>query len=241
MARSFSPSNGANRPLHQDRQVLRADDLALEQATQDAMLARARRYLHGWGVVSGFVPEVTGSTNLTVGPGYGVTPLGDELFLPEPVSLPDVVDAAVACCGPGPLGCDVVDPEALAAARAAAADVTVTAWLIARPASREASPRAGVPEGCAHPASTLLAVAPLRRGGIRHPLHPAAEPPAAGTRLRGTDALRLRPARHRDPAVALGDPARAGSQFPRHRQPDDRRRRAHRRSSACGARSGRSR
>ena len=49
--------NGANRPLHQDRQVLRAGDLSLEQATQDAMLARARRYLHGWGVVAGFAPE----------------------------------------------------------------------------------------------------------------------------------------------------------------------------------------
>jgi hypothetical protein len=156
--------NGANRPLHQDRQVLRAGDLALEQATQDAMLARARRYLHGWGVVAGLVPEVTKSKLLTIGPGYGVTPLGDELFLPEPVSLPDAADAVVRCCGPGPLGCEVVDPEALAAARAAAADITVTAWLIARPASREAAPRPGVPEGCAHPASTLL---PSRRcGGV---------------------------------------------------------------------------
>jgi hypothetical protein len=35
--------NGANRPLHQDRQVLRACDLALEQTTQDAILARVRR------------------------------------------------------------------------------------------------------------------------------------------------------------------------------------------------------
>jgi hypothetical protein len=156
--------NGANRPLHQDRQVLRAGDLALEQATQDAMLARARRYLHGWGVVAGLVPEVTNSKLLTIGPGYGVTPLGDELFLPEPVSLPEAADAVVLCCGPGPLGCEVLDPEALADARAAAAEITVTAWLIARPASREAAPRPGVPEDCAHPASTLL---PSRRcGGV---------------------------------------------------------------------------
>lgn len=156
--------NGANRPLHQDRQVLRAGDLSLEQATQDAMLARARRYLHGWGVVAGFVPEVADPALLTIGPGYGVTPFGDELFLPEPVSLPGTADAAVRCCGPGPLGCEVVNPAALAAARAAAGAVTVTGWLIARPASREAGPRPGVPEGCAHPATTLL---PSRRcGGV---------------------------------------------------------------------------
>src|SRR5829696_837871 len=156
--------NGANRPLHQDRQILRAGDLALEQATQDAMLARARRHLHGWGVVAGFVPEVSDAAALTVGPGYGVTPLGDELFVPEPVVLPQAAEKTVACCGPGPVGCEEIDPEALAEARAAAAERTVTSWLIARPASRDAAPRPGVPEGCAHPAATLL---PSRRcGGV---------------------------------------------------------------------------
>jgi hypothetical protein len=155
--------NGANRPLHQDRQVLRAGDLTLEQATQDAMLARARRYLHGWGVVSGFLLEVN-DTVLTIGPGYGVTPLGDELFLPEAVTLPDAASRAVLCCGPGPLGCAIVDAEALEAALAAAVDVTVSAFLIAQPASREASPRPGVPKGCEHPGSALL---PSRRcGGV---------------------------------------------------------------------------
>jgi hypothetical protein len=155
--------NGANRPLHQDRQVLRAGDLTLEQAAQDAMLARARRHLHGWGVVAGFIPEVT-AAGLTIGPGYGVTPLGDELFLPEPADLPTVADAVVVSCGPNPFGCAVIDPEALTAARAATAELEITAWLIARPASREASPRAGVPEGCAHPGTTLL---PSRRcGGV---------------------------------------------------------------------------
>ena len=101
--------NGANRPLHQDRQVLRAGDLALEQATQDAMLARARRYLHGWGVVEGFMPTTKQDADLSVGPGYGVTPLGDELFLPEDVTLKDIVSAVLKCCGPGPLGCEVID------------------------------------------------------------------------------------------------------------------------------------
>jgi hypothetical protein len=156
--------NGADRPLHQDRQILRAGDLALEQATQDAMLARARRYLHGWGVVAGFIPQVSASNNLTIHPGYGVTPLGDELFLPEPVSLPQAAEVAVLCCGPGPTGCEVIDPDALARAREDAAKITLTAWLIARPAGRDAALRPGVPEGCAHPAATLL---PSRRcGGV---------------------------------------------------------------------------
>src|SRR3954454_14094052 len=89
--------NGTNRPLHQDRQVLRASDLTLEQATQDQMLARARRHLHGWGVVSGFVPTVAESNVLQVGPGYGLTPLGDELFLPQQVALNDVITALALC------------------------------------------------------------------------------------------------------------------------------------------------
>jgi hypothetical protein len=156
--------NGANRPLHQDRQILRASDLALEQATQDAMLARARRYLHGWGVVAGFLPEVSESSVLTIGPGYGVTPFGDELFLPEPVALPSAADVTVMCCGPGPTGCEIIDPEALAAARRLAATVTVTSFLVARPASRDAAPRSGVPEDCTHPGAVLL---PSRRcGGV---------------------------------------------------------------------------
>jgi hypothetical protein len=156
--------NGTNRPLHQDRQVLRASDLTLEQATQDQMLARARRYLHGWGVVSGFVPTVAESNVLQVGPGYGVTPLGDELFLPQQVTLEDVITALILCCGPGAEGCEQIDPEMIARHRAEPAIITVTGWLVARPGSRDASPRAGVPQDCAHPASILL---PSRRcGGV---------------------------------------------------------------------------
>jgi hypothetical protein len=156
--------NGSNRPLHQDRQVLRASDLTLEQATQDQMLARARRYLHGWGVVSGFTPTVEERNVLHVGAGYGVTPLGDELFLPQEVTLQDAVKALILCCGPGPDGCNLIDPVLIAQRRAEAASITVTGWLIARPASRDASLRAGVPQDCTHPASILL---PSRRcGGV---------------------------------------------------------------------------
>ena len=159
--------NGVDRPLHHDRQVLRASDLTLEQGTQDAMLARARAYLHGWGVVAGFIPTVNG-TSLSIGPGYGVTPLGDELFLPQAVELADIGDRAIACCGPTPLGCSIVDAAALAAARAAAAAVSISSWLVARPTGHDAAPRPAVPQDCAHPASVQL---PSRRcGGLEFAL-----------------------------------------------------------------------
>ena len=156
--------NGANRPVHQDRQILQAGDLTLEQATQDEMLARARRYLHGWGVVAGFIPEILKGDVLRIGAGYGVTPLGDELFLPQTAVLEDVIATILRCCGPGPVGCDVIDTKEIADRDREKAVAIVTAWLIARPASRDASMRAGVPEGCAHPASALQ---PSRRcGGV---------------------------------------------------------------------------
>lgn len=157
-------SNGTSRPVHQDRQVLRASDLALEQSAQDAMLARARRYLHGWGIVEGFLPQVAEGNVVTIGPGYGVTPTGAELWLPEPAAFEGAAAAAWACCGTGPAGCDAVEAAEVAASSEAAATSPVIAWLIARPASQLAETRAGVPQGCAHPASTLL---PSRRcGGV---------------------------------------------------------------------------
>jgi hypothetical protein len=157
-------ANGTKRPVHQDRQVLRAGDLTLEQTAQDAMLARARRYLHGWGIVGGLVPQVGGNGVITITPGYGVTPTGAELWLPQPAVLAGVAAALSTCCGPGPGGCEGVDAAGAAAASTTVPTTPVTGWLVARPASIEAEPRAGVPQDCAHPASTLL---PSRRcGGV---------------------------------------------------------------------------
>lgn len=186
-ALAFS-ANGANRPIHQDRQILRADDLALEQTTQDAMLARARRYLHGWGIVSGLAVDLVSDATsndppiVQVGPGYAVTPLGNEIFLPQAVTLSDALTLAWKACGPDACECSLSDTadtasvtgataaaptRDLSSVRAVAASdnaTTVQCWLIARPGSRDASPRAGVPQGCEHPASQLL---PSRRcGGV---------------------------------------------------------------------------
>jgi hypothetical protein len=157
-------ANGTKRPVHQDRQVLRASDLTLEQAAQDAMLARARRYLHGWGIVGGLVPQVAADGVVTITPGYGVTPTGAELWLPQPAVLAGAAASLSACCGPGPAGCDAVDAAGTAAASVTVPTTTVTGWLVARPASIDAEPRPGVPQDCAHPATALL---PSRRcGGV---------------------------------------------------------------------------
>lgn len=179
-ALSFA-SNGTKRPVHQDRQVLRASDLTLEQTAQDAMLARARRYLHGWGIVEGFVPQVADGVTLTIGPGYGVTPTGAELWLPKPVVLADAAAAVLACCDPGSVGCSETNDAAAEALRKAKITTPISGWLIARPANRLAEPRAGVPQGCDHPARTLL---PSRRcGGVEFailcelpPTHQPGEP-----------------------------------------------------------------
>ncbi|MEV4351507.1 hypothetical protein AB0J83_44190 [Actinoplanes sp. NPDC049596] len=146
--------NGIATPLYFDRQVVRADDLTLDRSSHDAELARIRGFLHGWGVVSGLVPAVTtaGVPRLTVSPGYGVTPPGEEVYLAEPV----VVDGDIAAlvrkhCGPGAPGCELTP----AGAGREIEDADVIAWLVARPVRTPSAPRAGVPAGCAHPASAL--------------------------------------------------------------------------------------
>jgi hypothetical protein len=147
--------NGVVAPLYFDRQVVRAEDLTLDRASHDAELARMRRILHGWGVVAGLIPALDDDT-LTVSPGYGITPLGDEVYLTTPLSVDQIRGRVWGCCGPGQAGCEVVDEEDIRAIAAAAEVGEVTSWLIARPLSVEGDLRPGVPEGCAHPANNLL-------------------------------------------------------------------------------------
>lgn len=147
-------ANGVEAPLYVDRQIVQAEDLTLDRTSHTRELARMRLYLHGWGVVAGLIPVISGST-LTVSKGYGVTWTGDELFLPEAVSIPDIAAHVWGCCGPGQVDCEVVDLDARRRMAEALETGTVSAWLIARPTKREGSLRAGLPEGCAHPANRL--------------------------------------------------------------------------------------
>lgn len=142
--------NGLVTPLYFDRQVIRAEDLTLDRDSHARELARLRRYLHGWGVVAGMIPSVDDDI-LTVAPGYGVSPLGDEIYLKDQIEIGDIANRVRQACGAGGGGCMKLDPER----RAAPADSG--AWLIARARSWEADRRPGRPQGCEHPASRLSA------------------------------------------------------------------------------------
>ena len=147
--------NGVKTPLYFDRQVVRASDLNLDRKSHDEELERMRRLLHGWGIVGGFDVLQNGD-NLGVGRGYGITPTGEEVFLRERLDVTNLAEHIWACCGPGPIDCDLVD-EVEIRRRAAANKITVVAgWLIARPTRTLDEPRPGVAEGCEHPANVLL-------------------------------------------------------------------------------------
>jgi hypothetical protein len=89
------------RPQYFDRQQLSAADL---NAGLDYMRQRLRwhnRYLHGWGIVCGLrVGRVSAEDlwNLRVGEGYLVTPLGDEVYMPDLTF--DIRPGVEACLGP---------------------------------------------------------------------------------------------------------------------------------------------
>jgi len=153
--------NGVVTPIYFDKQVVRASDLMLGRESHEAALARMRRLMHGWGIVSGFVPTVENDTvQLTA--GYAVAPSGAEIFMPEGLVLKDIAKCIEETCGPKKPDCDTVTKTARAQAKIemALAGDRIGAWLIARPASNETEPRPGIPEGCAHPANVLL---PTRR------------------------------------------------------------------------------
>lgn len=146
--------NGVVTPLYFDRQVVRAADLTLDRASRDQELERMRRLLHGWGVVAGLIPLIIKQT-LVVTAGYGITKTAEEIYLRDGVTVENILGRVWGCCGPGELGCELLD-EAEILAIAAKADITeVTSWLVARPVSSTSDPRPGVAEGCAHPANVL--------------------------------------------------------------------------------------
>ena len=151
------PKSGVVTPIYFDRQVVRASDLMLDRESTEAALARMRRLMHGWGVVSGFIPTVEGD-QIKLTAGYAVAPSGAEIFMPDTIELTDIFDRIMATCGPNSQGCELISDEAKnkAIAKMKLASISTGAWLIARPASNESEPRAGVPQGCAHPGNVLL-------------------------------------------------------------------------------------
>ena len=150
--------NGIKTPLYFDRQVIRAEDLNLGQSSHMAEIARLRRLAGGWGVVAGLIPYEPDRGSMIISPGYGVTPLGDEIYLTSHVSLEftDLIDRIRKLCGPIDGGCEVFEDAEITASATEIETGNFCAWLIARPTSASTDTRAGIPQGCAHPANSMM-------------------------------------------------------------------------------------
>lgn len=174
MSDGLCTANGVTRPRYFDRQVVRAEDLTLEQQFRDRQARRLNRYLHGWGVVCGFTVEAKEEL-VKVGAGYAITPLGDEIYMSDAVKIDDLGELVEAAgCDCGKVDCedpDVLDPvpengkvavgssiEETAASGEGSTDKradTKSVYLIARPQSHPADPRPAMPKGCGHPGNHM--------------------------------------------------------------------------------------
>jgi hypothetical protein len=127
------------------RQLLTADDLGAEQDCQREKLRRHYRYLHGWGVVCGCEVERAGdadSWQVTVNPGFAVSPTGDEICIGDAVKVDlrlGVQDAPCTVRAPCP-------PTGVAPA---AVDGVTTAYIAVRYAECYSRPVRVHPAGCA--------------------------------------------------------------------------------------------
>lgn len=153
--------NGLVSPLYFPRQLVLAEDLTLDRTSRDAELARARRLLHGWGVVAGLVPKVDDDV-LTVSRGYAVTPTGAEVYLADDLEVSDIRHAVMTCCGEGTEPCSL--DEATGAVDGEGRTLPIS-WLVARPTGQDSGHRPGIPVGCDHPANALHAS--RRCAGVR--------------------------------------------------------------------------
>ena len=100
------------RARYYSRQLMTADDMTVDQEYFQEKLRRHNRFLHGWGIVCGLdiiVDPKLGGLNLLINPGYALSPQGDEIYVPEKVSL-DLAKCALSAdavpctpgCGPQP-------------------------------------------------------------------------------------------------------------------------------------------
>src|SRR5262245_52090872 len=83
------PGHGLERPRYYPRQIIRSDDLTQGQDYCRQRLRRHSRALHGWGVVYGATvrPKFDNDTfarQVTIDPGFILTPQGDEIEITAP-------------------------------------------------------------------------------------------------------------------------------------------------------------
>lgn len=101
-------STGLERLRYFPRQLLTADEMRAEQEYLLEKQRRHNRFLHGWGVVCGLIVQANpsaGALVLTICPGYALSPCGNEIFVPEPVTFDLMATlqqlAQPACANPG--------------------------------------------------------------------------------------------------------------------------------------------
>ena len=96
-------NDGLARVRFYPRQLLEANDLRQEQAYHRERSRRHNRYLHGWGVVAGcqVQPATTAERpwQVRVCPGYLLTPPGDEVSVPAPMTF-DLADCTLSTGDP---------------------------------------------------------------------------------------------------------------------------------------------
>jgi len=175
--------NGLDRPLYFDRQLLQAEDLSLEQGFGDFRLALLARNCIGWGVAAGLILRIEaggGSAGaLSVSPGYALTSMGREVYLPAEVRF-DAIEALIReLCRDMP-DCTNVDAPGTGENRGS----SVTAWVIARIAEQDGGLRTSGQQHAPEPS--------LWRRADRDRLRdrPAALRPAARRRLPAPHGLR---------------------------------------------------
>jgi hypothetical protein len=87
------------------RQLLDAHDLTDDQTYHRAKQRMHNRLLHGWGIVCGLevIPNATNQapSNVTIRPGFALSPQGDEICLPDEVQF----DLATCTTGPPTSSC----------------------------------------------------------------------------------------------------------------------------------------
>lgn len=150
-----SAGTGLSTPQFFDGQVLAAADLSLGQSARDAELARMRVLLHGWGVVAGLVPGVSGG-RLLINPGYGVLPGGRELYLPEALDITVPTGQELAAhCGARADSCELPSTAEGPDGRGTGDESpTPTVWLAVGAVRQAAAPRTAAATGCTHPGNT---------------------------------------------------------------------------------------
>lgn len=100
MSACISLHNGAalERVHYFPRQLITASDMTAEQDYFRQKLRRHNRFLHGWGVVCGLEVVAAPTTELpwqvSIEPGYALSPQGDEIYVAEPICFD------LARCGP---------------------------------------------------------------------------------------------------------------------------------------------